>query len=106
MVPQSWLKPSVTVHSYNVLRQFRQAKFAKGGLILSLSQLLLLYHPPSCLKKNEARLKKVFKIDSKIIISRYLESTECARDHGPYEVKNACRQSEKCVPGTTIVDSI
>jgi hypothetical protein len=24
--------------------------------------------------------------------------TECARDRGPYEVKNACWRSEKCMP--------
>jgi hypothetical protein len=29
-------------------------------------------------------------------------ATECARDRGPYEVKNACPQSEKLLLGTTI----
>jgi hypothetical protein len=28
--------------------------------------------------------------------------TECARDRGPYEEKNARRQSEVCVPGNMI----
>ncbi len=31
----------------------------------------------------------------------YATSTVCARDRGLYEVKTACRQSEKCVLGNT-----
>jgi hypothetical protein len=46
-----------------VFHQFRQAKFAYGGSILSLSQFLLL---PQLPQKMEPA-SKVVKVDSKII---------------------------------------
>jgi hypothetical protein len=58
-------------HSFNIVgiysffHQFRQAEFANGGSILSLSQFLLLLELP--LKTMFAI--KVVKIDWKIIIS-------------------------------------
>jgi hypothetical protein len=48
---------------YSVIHQFRQAKFAYGGSILSSCNFLLLPQPP--LKITLAT--KVVKIDSKII---------------------------------------
>ncbi len=50
---------------YSVFHLFKQAKFAYGGSILSLSLLLLLLQLP---QKNEA-FSKVIKISLKIIIS-------------------------------------
>jgi hypothetical protein len=53
------------VHSYSVFHQFREAKFAYGGSILSSSQFLLL---PQLPQKMELA-SKVVKVDSKIIVS-------------------------------------
>jgi hypothetical protein len=50
---------------YSVFHQFRQAKFAYDGSILSSSQFLLLPQPP---RKVELA-SKVVKVDSKIIFS-------------------------------------
>jgi hypothetical protein len=50
---------------YSEFHRFRQAKFDYGGLILSLSQFLLL---PQLSQKVELT-SKVVKVDSKIIIS-------------------------------------
>jgi hypothetical protein len=50
---------------YSVFHRFRQANFANGGLILSLSHFLILPRLPQKLSS----LQKVVKIDSKIIIS-------------------------------------
>jgi hypothetical protein len=50
---------------YSVFHQFRQAKFAYGDLILSLSQFLPL---PQLPQKMELA-SKVVKVDSKKIVS-------------------------------------
>jgi hypothetical protein len=50
---------------YSVFYQFRQAKFAYGGSILSSSQFLLM---PQLPQKMELA-SKVVKVDSKIIVS-------------------------------------
>ena len=52
---------------YRVFHRFGQAKFAYGGQVLGLSQLLLL---PQLPEKTKLALK-VVKINSKIIISRH-----------------------------------
>ncbi len=53
------------VDLYSVFHQFRKAKFAYGGSILSSSQFLLL---PQLPQKMELA-SKVVKVDSKIIVS-------------------------------------
>jgi hypothetical protein len=50
--------------SYSVFQGFSKAKSANGGLILSLSQFLILPQLPQKIKLAS----KVVKIDSKIII--------------------------------------
>jgi hypothetical protein len=52
-------------NSYSVHHQFRQAKFAYGGSVLSSSQILLLPELPQKMELTS----KVVKVDSKIIIS-------------------------------------
>ncbi len=51
--------------SYSVFQGFRQAKSANGGSILSSRQFLILPQLPKKMKFAS----KVFKVDSKIIIS-------------------------------------
>jgi hypothetical protein len=45
--------------AYSVLQQFRQAKFAYGGSILSLSQFLLLPQLPQKMKLTSNVVKKL-----------------------------------------------
>ncbi len=52
-------------NNYSVFHRFRQAKFAYGGSILSLSQFLLLPELPLKMKLAS----KVVKINSNIILS-------------------------------------
>jgi len=56
--------PENCASSCRVFHRFGQAKFAYGGLVLGLSQFLLLPQPP----QKMTLTSKVVKINSKIII--------------------------------------
>jgi hypothetical protein len=58
-------KLKILSYGYSVFQEFSKAKSAIGGLILSLSQFLILPQLPQKIKLAS----KVVKVDSKIIIS-------------------------------------